>query len=263
MTEAKDFKPIKKLSDIDIGDLNLDSIPPNAVSHVSNAPLKPESGIKPYNVDRSLLKTTFLKEFKLLNGYEFVLDKHSNGNLQIILDYFARHEDFFKSDRLDKWSTPSLEKGLLIFGRYGCGKTSMMQTFHSIFNKNPGDFNRYYFGYQNAREMVLKYEALTKPADKQLFFSQNSNSPRYFDDVKKEKEASNYGKKNLFIDIFNNRYNRKIKTYITANYNDTGTEIETIENGLAEFRQKYTPFIFDRMPQMFNVIDFKGQTRRK
>jgi DNA replication protein DnaC len=46
------------------------------------------------------------------------------------------------------------------------------------------------------------------------------NGVRYFDDLKTERIASNYGKVNIFKDILEERYNRNAKTHITCNFKD-------------------------------------------
>jgi len=94
---------------------------------------------------------------------------------------------------------------------------------------------------------------------------------RYFDDIKTERHASNYGKVNLFKDILENRYNNRVqivkgvtkinKTFGTCNYKE-GYEGNT-EVALEEFGEMYGGRIYDRLFEMFNIIEFKGKSFRK
>ena len=75
------------------------------------------------------------------------------------------------------------------------------------------------------------------------------------DDLKAEGEAFKYGRKNLFNDILYLRYENRARTIVTCNYqenypNDIGKAIE-------EFGTKYDGRIYDRLFEMFNIIEVK------
>jgi len=83
----------------------------------------------------------------------------------------------------------------------------------------------------------------------------------YYDDVKTERIASNYGMTNLFKDIIEKREVRKLKTYITCNFKED--QPGNIPAALLEFGEKYGSRVFDRLFSMFNIIEFKGKSFRR
>ena len=91
---------------------------------------------------------------------------------------------------------------------------------------------------------------------------------RYFDDLKTERIASNFGKVNIFKEILEERYNRMNtnstsinKTFITCNFKE-GFEND-IEAAIDEFGEKYGGRVYDRIFEMFNILEFKGLSFRK
>ena len=75
-----------------------------------------------------------------------------------------------------------------------------------------------------------------------------------FDDLGAEREASNYGKEDIFIRILEFRYeefkHREIKTFITTNYT------------LQDVKKRYGIRVYDRFKEMFNFIELDGESRR-
>ncbi|OIQ22174.1 MAG: hypothetical protein BM557_02020 [Flavobacterium sp. MedPE-SWcel] len=91
---------------------------------------------------------------------------------------------------------------------------------------------------------------------------------RYFDDLKTERIASNYGKVNIFKELLEERYNRvdpktkkRLKTFVTCNFKE-GFE-DNLEKAVDEFGEKYGSRVWDRMFEMFNIIEFKGKSFRR
>jgi len=184
-------------------------------------------------------------------------------NVKPILLYFSRDKRFFDSQRIAKnskgeyFSQPSFEKGLLIIGGYGNGKTSTMKTLKSLFDGTPLVFKSY-----TANRIVSTFESYANGSERTEYINRTKTKAAYFDDVKTEKDASNYGKFNLFKDILEERSIIKDKTYITCNFRETDTE-GNIKDALLEFNEKYGARVFDRLFQMFNIIEFKGESLRK
>ena len=72
-----------------------------------------------------------------------------------------------------------------------------------------------------------------------------------------ESTASNYGKLEIFKDLFEMRYTNRAKTLISLNY--AGTLDETLD----EISKKYGERVYDRLFEMFNIIELHGESLRK
>jgi len=99
---------------------------------------KPET-IKGISPNKKVLYKAFKQVFKNLTGEDFIENADTLANIEPIVKYFARNEDFFKCSRLVKKLdnidlNPSFKKGLLIVGNYGNGKSTIMKCFEIITN---------------------------------------------------------------------------------------------------------------------------------
>lgn len=197
----------------------------------------------------------FKNAWKSVTGKELEWTDEYTSGLVTVLKYFARDESF--ADGVTSLSEPSLDKGLLIIGDYGCGKSSMMRVIREILQYYPG----YAFKTFSANEVVDMFEKCSDPQDKKDFWKQMITGRCHFDDVKSEREASNYGKMELFKDLIEKRYDARVKTYFTCNYPDNAPG--NLEAGIDEFGIKYGPRVYDRIPEMFNIIEFRGKSFRK
>ena len=88
-----------------------------------------------FNIDSGKLLNSFYKAFKHIRTVEFDNKEGRLENLMVLINYFSRNPDFFNSTRLCRnskglfISEPSFKKGLLIVGDYGCGKSSIFESF--------------------------------------------------------------------------------------------------------------------------------------
>lgn len=217
---------------------------------------EPEKKELPYMTKEWLWKM-FTHNFLRNEKTEFSQDKNSLENIKPLVYYFIGDEDEFKKcANVSGISEPSLKKGLLIIGGYGNGKTSIMRAFEKSLLKTNIRFKGY-----TANEAVNMFEACTTPEEKDDFYRNMKRGTLYFDDVLTEREASNYGKSDLFKEILEERYNRRKRTYITCNYKD-GTNND-LKQGIEQFGQRYGSRVYDRIFDMFNIIEFKGKSFRK
>lgn len=221
---------------------------------------------QPVEVDMQLAKKwlwdNFLVNFKLINGKEFIQTPESISNIKVIMLYFLKSPDFFKCENLSRLSEPSFEKGLLIVGDYGNGKTSSMMALQKTLQNIKG----YHFRAYNANEVVqlfeqIKNENYTFDLSRKDFDHKMNQGDIYFDDVKTEREASNYGKVNLFREIFELRSRGRRKTYITCNYKKG--KPGDLAAAIDEFDEKYGERVYDRIFEKFNIIEFNGKSFRK
>lgn len=199
----------------------------------------------------------FKKHFLKNERIAFSENEYTIENIKPLIYYFiGDFENFKKCKNVNQISKPSLKKGLLIIGDYGNGKTSMMKAFESALKPT----NIIFKGF-SANEIVKMYEQCSTPIDKKEFDQKTLRGTRYFDDILTEREASNYGKSNLFKDIFEERYNKQLRTYITCNYNEEF--VGNVQKGIEQFGVKYGGRVHDRLFEMFNVIQFTGNSFRK
>jgi hypothetical protein len=203
----------------------------------------------------------FIENFEKVNQKPFVKIGGRDGltvkNLEPLLYYFSKDDRFFKCENLSRLSVPSFDKGLLIIGNYGNGKTSTMKVFEHIFKGVPG----YTFNGFTTNEAVTLFEKCKDDIDRDEFEKKMWLGTRYFDDLKTERIASNFGKVNLFKEILEERYSKKSKTYCTANFKDGFKD--NIEEAVFELSEKYGERVYDRAFEMFNIIEFKGESFRK
>jgi DNA replication protein DnaC len=207
--------------------------------------------------------------------------KANNGEAKILvytlLAYFFKDKLFFDSPILNKTaSNPDLKKGLLVVGGTGCGKTSTFKALHNMLftgcttpvksildtkgNLQPITRYKPLFGFSTCNDVVGEYEGLNTAEEKNNFWNKYTKGTRYFDDLTTEREASNYGKVNLFQEMFEKRSIDLPKTIATMNYHD---QSGSLEQTLDYLGQKYGFRVHDRLFQMFNIIELKGTSLRK
>ncbi|MDB0601348.1 hypothetical protein PL373_09340 [Tenacibaculum maritimum] len=187
---------------------------------------------------------------------KLIIDKSIVENIKPLIYYFiGDFENFKNCVNLSSLSEPSMNKGLLIIGGYGNGKTSIMNALEKSLHNTNVSFKGY-----SANNLVKMYERLETPSEKKEFDRSTLSGTRYIDDVLTEREASNYGKSNLLKDIIEERYNKAKRTYISCNYRD---EKNNLESSLEQFGEKYGSRVYDRLFAMFNIIEFKGKSFRK
>ena len=109
------------------------------------------------------------------------------------------------------------------------------------------------------------YESTTDNTERKEFYKLHLNGVRCFDDVLSEREANNYGKANLIKDILEERYMKHKRTYITVNYLDQKAtqKAEDLNESLKQIGAKYGSRVYDRIFEMFNIVEFRGKSFRK
>lgn len=247
-------------------------------------PINRIQGIEP-NV--SNLYHGFIAAFEFLNQKKYELTEDSILNIKVIVKYFAFDTTFFECERLiteidNKKLIPSFKKGILIVGDYGNGKSTIMQTFEYLIehnykialekkwhNLNQWKYLR--FKFKSCRVIASEYEFLKKDDSKQEFLDKYSRFNYCFDDITKEQIASNYGLKNVIQIILENRYDdifKKIRdekrinrTHGTLNYHKDYPG--NLKLAIQSLGVKYEPHMYDRVLEMFNIIEFKGKSFRK
>lgn len=204
----------------------------------------------------------FQKAFLLLNGKKYITDGFYLENLKPILYYFLSDlENFKKCDNVFKSENciPSLNKGLLLIGDFGNGKTTTMEAFSRVCRGT-----KKYFHIIGSKEAVTQYTFLKDDVNSQKEFYNKLVSVNYlFDDMLKEGLASSYGNVNLISQILEERYRKNKITHATINYkeNQNGVIVD-LDLAIHQIGEKYGGYIYDRVFSMFNIIEFKGKSLR-
>lgn len=145
-----------------------------------------------------------------------------------------------------------LNKGLLILGGYGTGKTSLMTAFQDIGAEIMKRHNDTFMWFVSSNCIKMLSEFENAETDRGEFMDKYGKGNRYFDDLGREREASKWGKLNIMAEVLENRLNsKKHKTYLTSNLT------------FSEFQKKYGGAVFSRMHERLNVLVMDGDDRRK
>lgn len=250
----------------------------NFEKHLEIIPKKQEvilPELKPIDVES--LYDLFKSAFQFFNEKTFdekVNDGEGRKLARTLIAYFLNKKSFYKSPIIySKLNEPSLDKGLLIIGGFGCGKTSIIKTFHQMFQyavSNPiivkdiegteQFLGRYKLGFPfyTTNDVVDDFEKISEKEEKDFFWKRHNFGLKYYDDLMTERTASNYGKVEIFKDILEKRYSNNAKTMVSMNYSGN-----SVEDTLDAISIKYGERVYDRVFEMFNIIDLHGKSLRK
>jgi len=212
------------------------------------------------NVTYEKVFEVFLQFAKQLCRTPFILDNENEDLVKVLCLYFSkdkRFENYKFDDKIVNGETipnpvsiinngnPDLEKGIMIFGNYGFGKTFTMKVFKAM--NIPGSR----FSFHRANDIVMEYSK-DGYAGLEKFLKGNC----YYDDIGTEDKASHYEKgKELFKTIIEYRYDQFLdhgkKTYLSSNLDPD------------EIAERYGDRIESRIHEMFNIIVVNGTDRRK
>jgi len=188
------------------------------------------------------------KLFKKHKPNDFILDVRNEKTIYTILRYFLKNENFNEFEQVK--NQPCLNKGLLVYGDYGVGKTQLF----SILNEMGRELLHYgckdfWFTMISAGSFVENYMRSTQNKESNFVLSNYYKGKLYIDDLGKEKKAFN--RDEILEELLFERNRIGGKTFVTTNL----TPIEISE--------KYGPRIGDRLPEMFNIISWHGESFRK
>jgi len=189
---------------------------------------------------------------------QFVVDQSNSIIFELLCYYFSQDDRFISFAAAAGLDGFSLNKGIILCGNYGTGKTWMMK----LFQKN----QRHCYMIRNSKELADLYEKNGEDAIEEYLKpvknSVNDSALFYqpflglcIDDIGTDNVKVNYGnKKNVIGDIVEKRYaNGNIGTGFHCTTNLTA-------KGLQDF---YGGRVVSRMREIFNVIELSGDDRRK
>lgn len=222
-----------------------------------------------------LLWEVFQQNYEFLEGVKYAQDEISMSNIRPVLCYFSRSQCFFDGKNsnvvtniLNRELELSFDKGLLIIGGNGTGKTSSFKAL----NASLKDCDRA-FRFADINDVVTEFNLLTNAKEhkefNQKYMSRVATSysktkflrtPFLFDEIKNEKEAKKFGTVNLVQDLIMTRANKNCLTHIICNY---AKGSRSVEDALVEYATKYNEATLDRIFSNYNIIEFKGKSHRK
>lgn len=219
----------------------------------------------------TIIQTFMFNKAKRISKDQFILDEHNRDFFDLLCYYFIADEERFTTKAKTMGvEFPSIKKGLLIPGVYGCGKTWMMQLFS----------RQTRLSFEVVRAKVISQEFLEATDKKipevymrpyrcnwdeeQMPSDVNYPSDEVFnqkllglciDDLGSEGVKNSYGNKsNVIGDIIEARY--------AAGY--TGVFLHGTTNLTADqLKEFYGGRVASRMKEIFNWIVLPGEDRRK
>lgn len=161
---------------------------------------------------------------------EFIIDETNKSVINYLYNYLSGSDKF----------TGDFNKGILLAGSIGVGKTLIMNVFCDIIdNLTTKNITRTHA--KRIPELLKSKEA--------GFFDKR---PMFIDDLGREpKEVTHFGTQALpLIDLMSIRYDTGAITLATTNFNG------------AKLTEFYGEAIYDRFIEMFNIIEMKGASKR-
>ena len=177
---------------------------------------------------------------------------------KLFLLYFSGNILFEDNCKILTGTKGSLSKGLLLIGSVGVGKTLIF----NIFKEYTAMLKNNSFQFHNAIDIIdnvniTGVEYLEKFSDNYIVENMPKPITMYIDDIgSKNEEVNHYGSKsNVIEDLLSIRYN------VFSKYNKlTHSSTNLYSEGLKE---NYDARIIDRIKEMFNIIELKGESFRK
>jgi DNA replication protein DnaC len=204
-----------------------------------------QNGQKVYDFNKCIAFINY--QGKEQYGFSFKINILDIPTIYKLLIYMIKDQNTALKEQID------LNKGILLSGPIGCGKTSIMQLIRP-FASSVSDYK-----IKTCRELSFEfaksgYEALNKYTLKQNY---QSRLPGYcFDDLGAEQQIKHFGNDcNVMAEVLISRYEQFVEnnsiTHLTSNL--SASEIEML----------YGNRLRSRMRNMFNLINFNINSNDK
>ena len=203
------------------------------------------SGIQPRRILYDEFERQANKIIKMTNPNDkFRLETDDDNHfIGTIIRYFVRDEDFFTSRFLI--NEPSLDKGLLIIGNTGVGKTLIMEALKEC-NMLLNRFDNSY-KFTTSNNIVRRYDRVGQVGIEHFF-----NDSWYIDDIGAEDEGGYFGKK---MEVMKLLIEEREKLFTSTGIKTHASSNLTTE----EIRKRYGARISDRLYKMFNIVVYSRE----
>jgi DNA replication protein DnaC len=199
--------------------------------------------------DRPLIdKKVFWKLFRSFNP-GFQITSENREIIYSIFRYFLQMPDFNEYGVIK--NKAGLDKGLLVYGDYGVGKSTLFDAIHTIGKaifKHTGS-TQLWFPRISSIDMLTRYYEAQKDNTSNFKLEDYYRGKLFLDDLGKEDKA--YNREEIIGKLLFERHRRKLKTYVTTNDNPSA------------IAARYGNHIGDRLPEMFNIIKWEGKSWRE
>lgn len=166
-----------------------------------------------------------------------------------IFRYFLQQPDFNEFGVIK--NKPRLDKGLLVHGDYGVGKSTLFDVIHEVGKViiNRTHNTQLWFPRISTIDMLTRYYESQKDPASNFKLESYYCGKLYLDDLGKEDKA--YNREEIIGKLLFERHRRKVKTFVTTNDNPSA------------IAARYGNHIGDRLPEMFNIIKWEGKSWRE
>ena len=193
-------------------------------------------------------KNFIWKLFNHLKPEGYILNEANEKIILTLLPYFIKLPTF-NSHNLIK-NDASLDKGILLYGNLGVGKSMLFEIFHRmgkhLFELNNRDF---WFPKISTGSFVDLYMNSLKDNYSTFNLDAYRKGNLYIDDLGFEKKAFNNHE--LIGELLFERYRNNALTFVTTNHSPK------------EISRRYGARIGDRLAEMFNIIKWEGESLRQ
>lgn len=200
------------------------------------------------NIQPLITKQLFWKLFRF-QAPQFIIKPENVEIIYSIFRYFLQLPDF--NDYGVIKNKADLKKGLLVYGDYGVGKSTLFNTIHEvgkiIVTKTQN--TQLWFTKISTIHMLNQYYKSQKNPSCNFKLENYYRGKLYLDDLGKEDKA--YNREEIIGKLLFERHHRKFKTFVTTNENPSA------------ITSRYGNHIGDRLPEMFNIIKWEGQSWRE
>jgi|SRR5690554_3799233 len=185
---------------------------------------------------------------KQLFGRHFKIYPEDHATITKLLIYFLKHEQMAHQHNIN------LNKGILLTGPIGCGKTSLMTLMRAILPQEQR------FGIKSSREITFDfikhgYEVIQRYSTN-AYTSNHQPHKTCFDDLGAESSLKYYGNEcNVMGEILLSRYDHFISNHMITH--------ATTNLSASELEEYYGNRVRSRMREMFNLISFESSAKYK
>lgn len=198
------------------------------------------------------------RAFELFKG-DFILDEFNESVFNLLCFYHTKDPRFVALAEKMGVKGADIDKGILLAGLYGCGKTWLLKLFaksvrQTYYIRTSKEISNRYLASKD-KSIPIEYTDVFKNAINDSALFNQPLSGLCIDDIGAEQPKNNFGNTlNVIGEIIEERYRNEA----------TGTLLHGTTNLTADqLKEYYGGRVTSRMREIFNFIELKGSDRRK